>query len=193
MLAWSYFIIRRSRAYAVNHDELRGWTLELAEAAGPAVVALRPPPRLWEDLVKQVSQRAEETLISAEHPALPIVLQAEYADSLQGVMSVEDIMDVARDAGLEMARLEPVCLGRRIERTSRGSGAVFFVVFEAGVFNDFRQQLSPLFPEHAGAALFDPAALDPVLLVGATDRELLRWAPAAIDRPADCQASVRVH
>jgi hypothetical protein len=192
VLTWSYFIIRRSRAYTVTDEGLRGWTLELADVAGPGVVALRPPPQLWQSLVTQVSQRADEPFVSPDHPAVPLVLQAEYSDSLQGAMSVDDIMDVARDAGIEMARFGPVCVGRRVEPTSHGSGTVFFVVFEAAAFNEFRQQLSPLFPEHAGAALFEPAAFPPVLVLGATDRELLGWAPAAIDRPADCQASVQV-
>jgi hypothetical protein len=188
----SYVIVRRSRPYAVEDAALRGWTLRVAEAGSPAIVALQPPQLLQEALFRQISQRAGEPVLAPEHPALSLVLQNEYADSLQGVLSTEDIIDAAKDAGIETARFEPVCLGVRKEKSSEGEGTVFFVIFEAAAFNQFRQQLTPLFPEHAGAALFDPGALGPILVVAATTRELTQWSPTSSDQAADCSVALRV-
>ena len=59
---------------------------------------------------------------------------------------------------------------------------MFFVVFSAPAFDEFRQQLTPLFPEHGGWGVFDPVALRPVLTIAATDREFgIRW-PLAVEQ-----------
>ena len=100
----SYVIVRRSRPYAVEDAALRGWTLKVAEAGSPAIVALQPAQQLQEALFRQISQRAGEPVLAPEHPALSLVLQNEYADSLQGVLSTEDIIDAAKDAGIETAQ-----------------------------------------------------------------------------------------
>ena len=189
----SYVIVRRSQPYSVENGSLRGWSLTVADAGSPAVVVLRPPPQFHDALFRQISQRAGEPVIPPEHPALSLVLQSEYADSLQGVLSTEDIIDAAKDAGIETARFEPVCIASRKEKTSDGEGTVFFAIFEAAAFRNFRQQLTPLFPEHAGAALFDPAALRPILVVAATTPRLTQWSPTSLDQAGDCRVALRVN
>ena len=119
---------------------------------------------------------------------VPLVLQSEYSDSLQGAYSVEDIMDLARDAGVTDARFEPVCMGQRRDSSQQ----LFYVVFRASAFDVFRDRLTPLFQEHAGAVPYDPLLVRPVLAVAATDQHFTHLWPVAVNPSADCQATLRV-
>jgi len=192
--ALGWLVVRTVRGrgpYHVERVELSGWKLVAAGPDDAALVALVPPPPLSTDLFQQLFQRTGQALVAPTHPTVPLVLRTEYADSLQGVLSTEDIIDTARDAGIETARFEPVCLGQH-----RGSGSresdVYFVLFEAPAFDDFREKLTPLFPEHAGAFPYEPKALSPILTIAATDREFARWWPLAVKTDLDCRASLRV-
>ena len=182
--------IRNRGPYSIDGAALSGWTLVRGGPGDPALVALQPPSPLSAALFQQLLRRAGPSLVAPERPSVPLVLQSEYADSLQGVLSVEDVLDVARDAGVEAARFEPICMGRRESADGR-SGRLFFVLFEAPAFDRFRDQLTPLFPEHTGAFPYDPKALHPILTIAATDRESARWWPIMVDQRTDCQASLR--
>lgn len=190
VIAWFAVRAIRSRGpYRVEDKELSGWTLVEGEPGDTAVVALRPPMPLAAELFQQILGRRGPTLVAPAHPSVPLVLQSEYSDSLQGVFSVEDIMDLARDAGVTDARFQPVCMGRR----QTAAQELFYVVFAATAFTDFRDHLTPLFPEHGGAVPYDPGALRPILTVAATDAEFTRWWPIPFDEHQDCQAALQVH
>ena len=178
--------------YSVDSVELSGWTLVTPSPDDPALVALQPPPSLSTGLFQQLFRRTGEALVAPAHPSVPLVLRSEYADSLQGVLSVEDILNKARDLGLETARFEPICMGRRRESAPGRSDTLFFVLFDAPAFDEFREELTPLFPEHAGAFPYEPRALSPILAIGATDRQFERWWPLAVKAELDCRASLRV-
>jgi len=180
--------IRGRGPYNVEAKELSGWTLVRGEPGDPALVALQPPAPLAAELFQQVLGRRGPALVAPAHPSVPLVLQSEYSDSLQGAFSVEDILDLARDAGVTDARFEPVCMGQRRESSQQ----LFYVVFTAPAFNAFRDQLTPLFQEHAGAVPYDPALLRPILTVAATDQRLAHWWPIAFDAAADCESSLQV-
>jgi hypothetical protein len=193
--ALSWFIvktIRDRRPYSVDEAALSGWTVAKAAPGDPAVVALQPPPQLSAELFRQVSRRSDQSLVAPAHASVPLVLKGEFEDSLQGVHSLEDMMSAARDAGLEETRFEPVCMGEHRESASGAPGEVFFAVFHAPGFDQFRQQLTPLFPEHAGAGIFDPPALRLILAVASTDGDFARWWPIAFEPQADCRASIQV-
>jgi hypothetical protein len=175
----------------VDAITLAGWTLVTGEPGGPAPVALQPPSQLSSVLLQQLSQRTRQSLMAPARPSVPLVLQAEYAESLQGVWSVDDIVRLARETNLETTRFEPICIGQHTESASGQTHLLFFVVFSAPAFDEFRRQLTPLFPEHGGWGVFEPVALRPVLTIGATDREFGRWWPLAVEQRTDCQASLR--
>jgi hypothetical protein len=122
---------------------------------------------------------------------MPLVLAEEYAASLQGVLSVDDIVAIARDAGLESARFEPICLAQYTRSAPGDAGELLFVLFDSPRFDRFRQKLVPLHQEHGGTAAFEPAALRPVLAVGSTDRSFKLW-PATVDGRADCRAPIEL-
>jgi hypothetical protein len=192
-LSWFLVGVIRSRGpYHVDAVALSGWTLVTAPAGDPALVALQPPPRLATDVFQQLLQRTGRSLVTPVRSSVPLVLRDEYADSLQGVLSVEDILDRARDAGIEAARFEPVCLGQRGESAQGRSDALIFVVFDAPVFDKFRDELTPLFPEHAGAVPYNPKALHPILAIATTCRDVARWWPIALHQQADCVAVLEI-
>ena len=186
--ALAFFAFRGRGPYNVEAKELSGWTLARGEPGEPALIGLQPPAPLPAQLFNQVLGRRGPALVAPAHPMVPLVLQSEYSDSLQGAYSVEDIMDLARDAGVTDARFEPVCMGQRRDSSQQ----LFYVVFRASAFDVFRDRLTPLFQEHAGAVPYDPLLVRPVLAVAATDQHFTHLWPVAVNPSADCQATLRV-
>lgn len=182
--------IRARMPYRVDEALLSGWTLAAAPPGDRAVVEVKPPMRLLEDLFQQVSRRTNEPLVAATRASVPLVLEQEYTDSLQGVLSIEDILSVGRDVGLESVRFEPVCIGQR-QRPSGEPSVVFFAIFEAPNFDRFREELTPLFPEHAGSGVYDPPAVRLTLTIAASEKDVTRWWPMFVDARTGCRASLR--
>lgn len=184
-------VIRARSPYRVDEELLSGWTLAAAPPGDPAVVEAKPPARLLEDLFRQVSRRSDHALVAPERAAVPLVLAGEYSDSLQGVLSVEDILSVGHDVGLDDVRFEPVCIGERHRESGNSSEELFFAVFDAPQFDKFRFELTPLFPEHAGSGVYDPPALRLILAVAATTKDVDHWWPLGINPQEDCSVSLR--
>jgi hypothetical protein len=189
-LAWFVVdTIRGRRPYSVADRDLSGWKV-IAGPPGGAVVALQPPPELSAKLFREISRRTNKSLIAPERPLVPIVLPDEYADSLQGVLSVDDIIEIAKGEGLDMTRFEPVCVARSLDSRSGRVEELFSAIFEASAYAAFRQQLTPLFPEHAGSVNYEPAALHLMLPVAATGRELAGRS-IGVDREAECVTRIQ--
>jgi hypothetical protein len=159
----------------------------------PAVAALAPPDEFSTGLFRQLFERTMQSLVAPPRPIVPLVLNSEYADSLQGVHSVDNILNIARAAGLPAAQFTPVCMAHRRESAPGRTSELYFVVFESPAFNSFRAQLMPTQPEHGGTGgPFNPDGLQPVLVVGSTDRELERWWPIRPNEEEDCEAPVSI-
>jgi hypothetical protein len=180
--------------YVVRGAVLSGWTLAIEEPGGPAaaMVALRPPPRLTRELFRQIFQRTMVSMTTPAQPAMPVVLQGEYAESLQSVMLADEILALARKAGLERERFEPVCLASRQESAGGRSSQLYFAVFEASAVGAFREQLAALHRERGGSGRFEPEALAPLLPVASSDADFARWWPLELDPGRDCQAPLLV-
>ncbi len=180
-----------SEPYVVDRAALTGWRLVLTEPpqAAVALLALRPPEQLAAGLFRQIFQRTMESMTAPGAATLPVVLQREYLGRLESVLPAEEILAMARQAGLEQARLEPVCLGVKREPDAGRSRQLFFVLFETPAFDRFRQEVARLAGER-GADTFEPEALQPILAVAASDPDFARWWPLAVSRTADCQAPV---
>lgn len=189
---WVARTIRDSAPYSVGAEALSGWRLAVGEPGDAALVALQPPAELSADLFQQLHRRRRApSLVAPARAAVPLVLKSEYAESLQGVLSIDDILNVAREAGVETARFEPVCMAERRNPSPGRSDRLLFVLLHAPAFYSFRQQLSPLFPEHAGSGIFDPGALRPILIIAASDGDFARWFPIAVNQERECGPSVR--
>jgi hypothetical protein len=178
---------RDSRPYEIGAT-LSGWTLVEGEPGEPAALALSAPAPLVTNLFRQVQDRTTGTLSAPRRPLVPFVLDTEYADSLQGVYSMDNLMAAARRSGIESARFDPVCMGRH----DGPDGRLYFVVFDSPGFVDARGSLVPMQEEHGGMFPFDPSALRPVLSVAASDDDFMHWWPLAVDDEEDCRATLKI-
>lgn len=190
-LVWSILRDTGSEPYSVADVTLRGWKVVLGEPEDPWVVAIEPPAALTASLFQQVSRKIGRRLIAPPHSALPLVMRTEHDDALQGVYGVVDIRRMATGEFDQSTRFEPVCIGHRVDASSR-SGELFFLAFNSSAFSALRVELQPDFPEHAGTGVYDPGALTPILPIATTDTEFDRWWPIRLDQATDCQAQVTV-
>ena len=176
--------------YEIDDATLTGWRLVLTDAAQPAVsvIGLRPPTSLVPVLFDQLFNRTMESMTSPGENILPIVLQREFQTGLRTVLSPGEMLQAARDAGLEEARLEPVCMGVKRELFAGRSRQLYFVLFEAPAVVAFRQQLGRLAAERGGAATVGSTTFDLVLPIGGSDARFASWFPMEVDRVTDCQA-----
>jgi hypothetical protein len=174
--------------YKIDPELLSGWTLAAAPPGNRAVVEAKPPARLLDELFRQVSRRTNHRLVAAERAAVPLVLTDEYADSLQGALSVQDIISVGEGVGLDTARFEPVCIA---ERHRENGDELYFAVFDAPLFDQFRYELTPLFPEQAGAGVYYPPAVRLIMAVAATTKDFDGWWPIGVNPQEDCSVSLR--
>lgn len=183
----------RAEPYEVRASQLTGWVVALDPPGAPtgAALSLRPPTPLSQALFKQVFARAMETLNAPATPGVPLLLQREFEQAFTGRVSAEQLLASAREAGLESARLEPVCLVHpRVSEPGR-SRHLFAAVFRAPEFDRFRSEAGTL-AQAAGAApgVFEPAAIRPVLFIAASDPAFATWLPLAIDPDRDCVAPI---
>ncbi len=176
--------------YDIDDASLSGWTLTLAEMrqTSHALIALQPPGGLVPDLFQQIFHRTMQSMTTPGRPAMPVVLQSEFVTALREVLSPEEILEAARQAGLEEARFDPVCMAVKREPAAGRTRQLYFVVFEAPAFLRFRQALARLSVGGGGAESFDPTGLELVLPVASSDADFAGWWPLDVDRATDCRA-----
>jgi hypothetical protein len=177
--------------YKVDAALLSGWKLAAAPPGNPAIVEAKPPSRLLDELFRQVSRRTSHHLIPADRAAVPLVLTDEYSDSLQGALSVQDIISVGEGVGLDTARFEPVCIAERHREAGDKVEELYYAVFDAPLFDQFRYELTPLFPEQAGSGVYYPPAVRLIMAVAATSNDFNRWWPIGVNPQTDCSVSLR--
>ena len=195
VLPWLFLKTARdtiAAPYAVNGAALIGWRLVLTDPSQPglSVLGLQPPPSLVPGLFDQVFKRTMESMMSPSAAILPVVMRSEFQSGLRAVLAPDELLQVARDAGLEEARLEPVCMGVKREPFVGRSRQIYFVLFEAPAVAAFRQQLGRVAAERGGPGAFEATPFDLVLPVGGSDARFGSWFPMMVDRNADCQAPV---
>jgi hypothetical protein len=185
----------RAEPFAVGRATLTGWTLESQPGADPlgSWLALRPPDQLAAALGRDIFRRGGESVNYPNPAVVPLLLQSEYDRAFAGRVPPEQIVSLARAAGLESTTWTPRCMGyRRVSEpgTTRG---VYFLLLDAAPFDDFRQRLLALRQSAGGdQPLFDPPALSPVLIVAALDGNFGRWMPLRAEPESDCMAQIEV-
>jgi hypothetical protein len=184
-------VFRSRRPYVIHRSELTGWQVVLGRLGGGVTVGLQPPPSLATDLYEQVTDRAGTQLAAPAQSIVPLVLREEFDTSLMGVLSAEEIVDIARQSGIESASFEPVCMAQHSDDSAGQDERLFFVLFESPEFERARADLMLMHPEHGGAVEFDPKALSPILTVAATDGEFARWWSLLPHDQRDCQIAMR--
>jgi hypothetical protein len=190
--AWWLFNRRDATPLTIPAAAFSSWTLVTSDGTDPWIVGARPAEALTRQLLDVASKRAGRPLIAPPHQAVPLVLQSEFADSLQGVYGTDAVIRMAHDAGIESAVFTPVCLAHQTVDAPAGPMDVYFVPFDAPSFNQMRADLTPLEPEHAGIGIYDPATLTPALVVGATGNAFDHVWPIRFDASRDCEAPIDV-
>lgn len=184
----------RAEPFTVSRDRLAGWRLELeGDAASGTLLTLRSDPQLATVVSRQLFVRMSESQNTPSTPGIPLVLRSEYERALSGTVTPDMLLSAARAAGLEAATWKPRCLVVRRLSEPRAPRAVYFILFDAPQFGEFRQQVAQLLRGAGGdPSLFDPAALSPVLIVAALDDDFDRWLPLRVESDAECLAPIEV-
>ncbi|MDA1094433.1 MAG: hypothetical protein O3A25_14345 [Acidobacteria bacterium] len=184
----------RAEPFRILQQDLTGWTLTLAPAGDQlgSLLSITPKAELMRPLGRELFARMGESL---HYPpaTMPIVLLSEFERAMAGVLTPEELLTAARDAGLESAMFLPQCMARRrISEPGRVQG-VYFLLFDLPLFIQFREQVAErLRATGQDASKFDPAAVSPVVLAADLDGSFSRWLPLRADPEADCFAPVAV-
>ena len=182
----------RAEPFTVARADLSWWTLAL-EPEGASLLSLRPHPELAPPLGTQIFRRAGESLNYPNPPGLPLMLRSEFDRAALGRIGPDALLALARDAGIEQARFEPRCMGRRRISEPGVVRGVYFVLFDAPAFDAFRRQVAAQLSGSGGdASLFDPSAVSPVLIVAGLDGDFGRWMPIKAEPDTDCLAPISV-
>jgi hypothetical protein len=182
----------RSRPYTAAREQLKNWTVLVPPAtrASDPMLALRPPPDLVPALFSQVFARAMISLRSPTESAMPLLLKGEFDRALNGHATPDALAAAARAAGLESIELRPRCLVHKYVSEPGDSRQLFVVLFDSPEFTRFREQAAALRADGAASrAGYDPWALSPVLIIGASDAAFGRWLPLRAG-PEDCAAPI---
>jgi hypothetical protein len=195
LLGVGVFLLRGRHADApvsVEPEVLGRWSLVVSDGTDPWTVGMQPPDALLNRLFADASRRAGRSLIRPSHPALPLVLRSESDEGLQGVYPTDSVLRLARQAGLEDVAFEPVCLAHRVRREPDTDAELYFAAFTSAPFAQFRIDLTPAQPEHAGFGVYEPATLSPILIIGATDGDFAKWWPVPFDPALDCESPLLI-
>lgn len=185
----------REAPFTVDRGALTPWTLVVEDGRDSlgSWLSLRPPPDLAGPLGRQIFARGGESVNYPNPPAVPLILRSEFDRAFAGTLTAEDVLTIARTARLESAPLEPRCMARRRTSVPGATRGIYFLLFESPAFDQFRLQVSDALQRAGGnGALFDPAALSPVLIVAGLDGNFDRWLPLRADADVDCLAPIEV-
>ena len=185
----------REMPFVVAHEDLTPWSLVLApdrDGLG-SWLALRPPESLAAPLGRQIFGRIGESVRYPNPASLPLLLRDEFDRALAGILTPDVVTNLARTAGLESATFEPLCMARRRISEPGSTRGIYFILFDAPAFDQFRQQVAAMLGRSGGdVSRFDPAALSPVLIVAALDENFSRWLPLRANQDIDCLAPIEV-
>jgi hypothetical protein len=198
LAALGYLFVRsarnvRSEPYEIARSRLTGWTLavEPPSNASGVLLGLQPDKMTAATLFSQVFSRTGESLSGPVPAAIPLVLQAEFVPARAGTLTADALLALARSAGLEASALEPRCMAHRRISEPGVTRQVYFVRFDWPAFTAFRQQAAQRMRAAGGSGL-DPAALTPLMIVGATDAAFGRWLPLTAESADDCLAPIAI-
>jgi len=184
----------REAPFILERGGMDPWTLvsEPDRDSLGAWLALRPPTQLTPPLGRQIFSRAGESVHYPNPPSMPLILRSEFNGALAGILTPDDVAGLARTAGLASPILEPRCMARRRVSEPGSTRSVFYLVFDAPAFGQFRETVAARLRSAGSSAPFDPAALSPALIVAATDENFGRWLPLGVNPDVDCLAPIEI-
>lgn len=178
----------RSEPYTVERAHVGKWTLVLETAGGPnaPLLSVQTDLALVTNLFRQLFNRSMESMSTPTTASIPIVLRGEFDRGLAGRMAPAALLAAGREAGLETASHEPRCLAHRRISEPAMTRQTYFAIVESPAIVRFREQLA-----RTAESAVDPAALTPIMFVGASDAAFHRWLPIRAGE-GDCVAPIRI-
>ena len=193
-LFWQTVQSSLTEAYAVDADLASEWTLALRDGPGrgAGLLVLEASDQLRAELFQQIFTRTMESFVSPAGATVPLVLNAEFRESLGSALSPEDLLQVADASGLSDTVPAPVCIG-----VVRGVGAastrqLYYAIFEAPDIGRFREALARRYAEAGGTAAFEPDGFPLVMPLAASDGDFASWWPLDVSAATGCQAPLVV-
>ena len=179
-----------AEAFSIPRASLSGWTLALAPPDDPlgALLTLMPNTALMPPLSRELFARMGESL---HYPpsAMAVVLRGEFDNAIAGSMTPDAVLDLARQAGLEGATIQPQCMARRRDSAPGVVRGIYFLVFDVPEFGRFREQVATRIGGGGANSVFEPAALSPVVVAANLDGDTARWLPLRA-MESDCFAPI---
>ena len=195
VLGWLFWrTVQSSLAepYVIDAGLVAEWDLALRGRMEPdaGLLVLEPSDQLRAELFQQIFARTMESMMSPATAAIPLVLEAEYRESLGSALSPQDLVEVAEESGLSAITPAPVCIG-----VVRGEGAasrrqLYYAIFEAPQVGRFREALARRYAEAGGTAAFEPDGFPLVMPLAGSDGDFASWWPFDVSPANDCQASL---
>jgi hypothetical protein len=178
----------RSAPYVIQAASAGRWRLVMVGGSRPndPVLVLEPPAGVSRDLFDQVFKRSMESMAAPETAGIPLVLRREVERAGAAAPSMDEILALARQAGLEATPPDPRCMGHRRLPEPDTRQQLYFALFDSPAFKDFRQRLAA----RLGPG-FDPELASPVMFVGVVESNMYRWLPIHADA-TDCLAPIGV-
>jgi hypothetical protein len=179
----------RAQAYSVPQTHLRNWTLsvEIGNRPDDPVLMLRPSSELMSDLFDQTFKRSMESMRAPETGGIPLVLEGELERAGSERISPDELLAMARRAGLEATPPQPRCMGHRRAPEPNTRQQVYFAIFQSQAFEAFREALR----ERLGPKV-EPDFVSPVLLVGLVESSQGQWLPLKVVPEKDCVAPIEI-
>jgi hypothetical protein len=181
LLGWLFWRSVQStlaEPYAVDSALVSEWMLALRapDLPGPGFVVLQPPDQLRADLFNQIFNRTMESMTSPTVAAMPLLLHAEYRQSV-AVLTPDEVLQVAEEAGLRDTVPAPVCIGV-VRRPGAGSTRqLYYARFEAPAVDRFRNALARRQGAAGGAPPFEPGEFPSIVPLAASDADFASWWP----------------
>jgi hypothetical protein len=177
----------RAEPYTLPADAIKPWTLsvEMSSAPNDPVLMLRPPSALSTALFDQTFRRSMESMRAPETTGIPLVLQGELERAGSERITPDELLKIARRAGLEMSPPTARCLAHRRLPEPDTRQQVYFAIFESPAFRTFRDELAQRLGPN-----FDATFLSPVFVVGTIESPMSRWMPMHADAEKDCMAPI---
>ena len=121
--------------------------------------------------------------------AMPLLLHSEYRQSVS-VLTPDEVLQVAEEAGFGAAVPAPVCIGV-VRRPGAGSTRqLYYARFDAPAAARFREALARRAAER-GAPPFEPGVFPPIVPLAASDPDFASWWPLDPDE-IECLAPLVV-
>ena len=189
-LFWQTVQDSLSEPYVVDPGLVAEWRLALRGPmqSGAGLLTLQPSDQLRAELFQQIFTRTMESMTSPAEASMPIVLHSEYRETLGTVLSSDDILEAAEEAGLSNVTPMPVCIGVAREPVDGGSRQLYFALFDAPEVDRFRQDLGRRYADGDGETSFDPGELALAVPIAASDGNFASWWPLDVRAETDCQA-----